>query len=160
MPTQTLMSRRDKTKFAPVHVTVGQRGSKRPNASPARGAFGDKHTSSAVLAQVEERLLAAAVAHHPNSDTALEALLDDLDLMERSRSSTPRSLPAGEPSLNLRMEDLLLEAIVRTHPNRDAALDRLLSDACGDAALDCCHDETAERVQFDAAIDNDFDGMA
>jgi hypothetical protein len=78
-----------------------------------------------------------------------------------------------------RVEDLLLEAVVRTHPNRERALDRLLDEVCrasctaavevapaiphvaadgADAADD--DGEERARVEFDRTIDNDFDGLS
>jgi hypothetical protein len=171
-----LTSRRDKTKFAPLHVTVGdgsaarrigrrlERGSDRrtgKTVSPEQRRIGVEHLLSGLLERSEEGLLAAALAHHPHCAAALDALLDDVEQVDDATAAESRRvLPTGDVAREQRMEDLLLEAIVRTHPNRDAALDRLLADACGDAALEGSYDESAERAQFDQQIDNDFDGLA
>jgi hypothetical protein len=56
-----------------------------------------------------------------------------------------------------RIEDLLLEAVVRTHPNREVAFDRLLDHVTAD---DIDADESRRRAEFDMTVDNDFDGMA
>ena len=75
---------------------------------------------------------------------------------ELRRSRRRPLLLRSTTNLN-RVEDLLLEAIVRTHPNREDALDRLLADVSDDEAAVT---ETRERAAFDMSIDNDFDGMA
>jgi hypothetical protein len=83
--------------------------------------------SPAKLQELEDRLLAAALAHHPDSDRAIAHLLDDVE-----------QLPAGHPTRQLtplrrhhqleRMDDLLIQAMMRTHPNHDCAIDRLFAE--------------------------------
>ena len=111
------------------------------------------------LEEVEDRLLAQAIEHHAQVEAALDGALDDMAVLsaELRRSRRRPLLLRSATNLN-RVEDLLLEAIVRTHPNRADALDRLLADVSGDdAAADA---EARERAAFDATVDNDFDGMA
>jgi hypothetical protein len=113
--------------------------------------------SPAKLQELEDRLLAAALAHHPDSDRAIAHLLDDVE-----------QLPAGHPTRQLtplrrhhqleRMDDLLIQAMMRTHPNHDCAIDRLFADVVSDASTE--EDEQLERAIFDSQIDNDFDGMS
>ena len=50
-----------------------------------------------------------------------------------------------------------LEAIVRSHPNRENALDRLLADVSEDDATAIAAERA--RAEYDMSIDNDFDGM-
>lgn len=163
MSTQTLTRRPTTNKklalLTPVHVSATVRLPSAKAAPAGARPAARPRPRAAVLAEVEERLLAAAISHHADSASALDRMLDDLDLMEQSRRGARRELPAGNPNQHERMEDLLLEAVVRTHPNRDAALSRLLGDVCGDAALDDCDDEELERARFDMSIDNDFDGL-
>jgi len=111
------------------------------------------------MQEVEERLLAAAIESHPNQPFAMEHLLH---AVERSAllgetMTPPRVMPPGDVGRAQRMEDLLLEAIVRTHPNGDVAIERLLGDVCGDAAID---DEFDDQDPSPLRIDNDFDGMS
>jgi len=110
------------------------------------------------MQEVEERLLAAAIEAHPHEPIALDHLLDAVERSALLGESMPtRVMPAGDAARSQRMEDLLLEAIVRTHASGDVAIDRLLGDVCGDAVIgdeDDAQDVSALR------IDNDFDGMS
>jgi hypothetical protein len=105
---------------------------------------------------IEEQLLAAAVDHHPRRERALDHLADDVAALSAEMERTRRGplLLRSTASLN-RMEELLLEAVVRTHPNRGRALDRLLDDVAGDGAI-----EPVPMAVIDPDfVDNDFDGM-
>jgi hypothetical protein len=107
------------------------------------------------LEEVEDRLLAAALERYENVDGALDGALDDMSALNAELHRTRRRplLLRSATSLN-RMEDLLLEAVVRAHPNAERAFDRLLDDVAGEV------DEATARAEFDMTIDNDFDGMA
>ena len=116
------------------------------------------------LAEVEDRLLAAAVEHHPNRQRAIAHLLSDV---ERPAALQPRrELPTANPSSTQRIEDLLLQAVLRTHPNRAHGINRLLGDVVGDAALDddtasLLHGEIEQELALsDTRTDTDFDGMS
>ena len=113
--------------------------------------------SAAKLQEVEDRLLADAIAQHAQCDAALDGALDDIAVLsaELRRSRRRPLLLRSATNLN-RVEDLLLEAVVRSHPNRENALDRLLADVSAD---DRAAAEEDERARFDMQIDNDFDGM-
>ena len=108
------------------------------------------------LEEVEERLLADALERYGSADdAALDTVLDDMSTLSDELDRTRRRplLLRSTTSLN-RMEDLLLEAVLRNHPNAERAFDRLLDDVTGD------DDETAARAEFDMTVDNDFDGLA
>jgi hypothetical protein len=113
----------------------------------------------AKLEAVEDRLLADAMDRHANVEAALDGALDDMAVLsaELRRSRCRPLLLRSTTNLN-RVEDLLLEAVVRTHPNGDAGLDRLLADVTLDETA--AHNEELARAEFDRAIDNDFDGLA
>ena len=122
-----------------------------------KSAVASARIDPARIEQVEEQLLAAAIDHHPRRDGALDQLADDVSSLsaevERSRRSP--LLLRSTASLN-RMEDLLLEAVVRTHPNRERAMDRLLDDVAGDDLS-----EPVPPALIDPTfVDQDFDGMS
>ena len=113
------------------------------------------------LEDVEDRLLEQSIDRHPRAEAALDGALDDMAALsaELQRSRRRPLLLRSTTSLN-RIEDMLLEAIVRTHPNRERALDRLMDD------LDSRGSESVETpaavhsaTDFDMSFDNDFDGL-
>lgn len=112
------------------------------------------------MQEVEERLLAAAMEHHPNQPMVLDHLLDEVERAALLGEIPPRVMPAGDVARAQRMEDLLLEAIVRSHPNGDVAIDRLFGDVCGDAVIGDEGDDDHELDVASMRIDNDFDGMS
>ena len=125
--------------------------SKEPVAVTARRVAASK------LQEVEDRLLEQAIDHHPRAEAALDSAIDDMAALsaELQRSRRRPLLLRSTTNLN-RIEDLLLEAIVRTHPNRERALDRLMDDVvCGDIEPHIVHAQT----EFDMSFDNDFDGL-
>ena len=134
----------------PVHRSIANRSAVRTSASPAAETI-----SPAKLEEVENRLLAEALEHHAQVESALDGALDDMAVLsaELRRSRRRPLLLRSTTNLN-RVEDLLLEAIVRAHPNREDALDRLLADVSDDPS-----NEVA-RAEFEMGIDNDFDGMS
>ena len=153
MPVQTLARPHHASrKFSPVaarpvRIAIPQR-------SPRREAKAEK-IAPAKLEEVEERLLADVLERHANAEAALDGALDDMTVLsaELSRSRRRPLLLRSTTNLN-RVEDLLLEAILRTHPNAEHALDRLLDDVNAD-------DAPVEAVAAHAAnVDNDFDGMS
>ena len=91
-------------------------------------------------------------------EAALDGALDDMAVLsaELRRSRRRPLLLRSATNLN-RVEDLLLEAIVRSHPNRENALDRLLADVSEDDATAIAAERA--RAEYDMSIDNDFDGM-
>ena len=136
----------------PVHRAITNRGTIRPAATAASAPVRIK---PAKLEEVENRLLAEAIEHHAQVEAALDGALDDMAILsaELRRSRRRPLLLRSTTNLN-RVEDLLLEAIVRSHPNRENALDRLLADVSeADGVTDHAH------AEFDMNIDNDFDGM-
>jgi len=129
----------------------------RPAAAAARRANASK------LQELEDRLVDEALDHHPRAEVALDQALDDMAALSAELQQSRRRplLLRSTTSLN-RIEDLLLEAIIRTHPNRERALDRLMGEVVASStepavAVMLCADEGAE---FDTSIDNDYDGWA
>ncbi len=156
-------TRRSARTHKPLHVALPTRAAAaaRPRVSHAKPASPDT-TSLAInpakLEEVENRLLAEAIEHHAQVEAALDGALDDMAVLsaELRRSRRRPLLLRSTTNLN-RVEDLLLEAIVRAHPNREDALDRLLADVTGDETPVAA--EERARAEFDMTIDNDFDGM-
>ena len=136
----------------PVHRSIVNRTAARPTgpAAPPR-------IKPAKLEEVENRLLAEAIEHHAQVEAALDGALDDMAVLsaELRRSRRRPLLLRSATNLN-RVEDLLLEAIVRSHPNREDALDRLLADVSEEEGAVASERAWAE---FDMGVDNDFDGM-
>jgi hypothetical protein len=117
------------------------------------------------LQAVEDRLLDEAVDHHPHAEAALDHALDDMaSLSAQVQHSRRRPLLLRSTTSLNRIEDLLLEAIVRTHPNRERALDRLMGDVAVSSnetvAVAVAERGDPDAAEFDTAIDNDFDGWA
>ena len=118
------------------------------------------HDRAAKLAEVEERLLADAIAAHPSCERAVSHLLSDLEKPGRaSTGANARLTQVPHHAQVERIEDLLLEAIVRTHPNRGRAIDRLLGDVVGDAAMDDADALADHHAAAEMSFDNDFDGL-
>jgi hypothetical protein len=115
-----------------------------------------KRVDGSKLQDVEDRLVEQALDLHPRAEAALEAALDDMTALsaELQRSRRRPLLLRSTTNLN-RIEDLLLEAIVRTHPNRERALDRLM----GDLVSAEVEPLVVEQAEFDMSFDNDFDGL-
>ncbi len=136
----------------PVHRAIAHRSVSRPAApqpAPAK-----QRINPAKLEEVENRLIAEAIEHHAQVEAALDGALDDMAVLSAElRRSRRRPLLLRSTTNLHRVEDLLLEAIVRAHPNREDALDRLLADVSADETSDPARPEL-ER------IDNDFDGMS
>jgi hypothetical protein len=111
-----------------------------------------KSTRASKLEAIEEKLLAEAFDHHRHRESALDAALDDMAALsaEVSRSRQRPLLLRSTARLG-QIEDLLLAAIIRTHPNGERALDRLMADVS-------THDGDDEEPE--PMIDNDFDGLS
>lgn len=152
----------------PLHLSLPSNRTR--HAPPARHAAGSRSGTSqsgaagctvkpAKLEDVENRLLADAIEQHAQCDAALDGALDDMAVLSAElRRSRRRPLLLRSATNLHRVEDLLFEAVLRSHPNRGDALDRLLADVSD-------HDTTATaearaRAEFDMTVDNDFDGMA
>ena len=155
MAVQTIARRSESRRvIKPVHRSIADRSTVRPTgpATPPR-------INPAKLEEVENRLLAEAIEHHAQVEAALDGALDDMAVLsaELRRSRRRPLLLRSTTNLN-RVEDLLLEAIVSAHPNRENALDRLLADVSeaddGTVAIE------RAQAEFDMDVDNDFDGMA
>ena len=131
---------------------------KRIKARPPAAKAPPVQPSNAKLQEVEDQLLAAAMANFSNLDDAIESLLSDIDALPQE-DATRRANQLRHHHQVERMEDLLLQAVMCSHPNRENAVERLLGDFVGDAAIDE-HDEARERADFDRKIDNDFDGLS
>jgi hypothetical protein len=106
------------------------------------------------MQEVEDRILAAAVSHHPNSDRALDRLLDDIESLPLNHEMR-QITPLRRHHQLERMEELLMQAVVQSHPQRPDAMARLLCDVVADAGFDD-HDE----LSAEALIDNDPDGLS
>ena len=135
---------------------------KRSVGAPPERAATESPVKAAKLEEVEDRLIADALDAHPHLDTALDGALDDMAAMLTAELHGSRRGPLllrSTRDLN-RVEDLLLDAIVRAHPNREHALDHLLDDIAPLEVVAAA--ETAERTaaRFDMQVDNDFDGMS
>jgi hypothetical protein len=129
-----------------------------PAAAPAARPAADhlERPVAAKMENVEEQLLAAALEQYAADGEALDRALDDMAALSAELHRTRRRPLLLRSTTNLnRIEDLLLGAVLRTHPNREQALDRLLADVI--VADDA--DEERARAEFDMGVDNDFDGM-
>ena len=162
MSTQTITrpttTRRTLRNHKPLHVAPAARAGSRPRPAE-KPATATETVSPAKLEEVENRLLADAIEHHANVEAALDGALDDMTVLAAElRRSRRRPLLLRSATNLHRVEDLLLQAIVRAHPNREDALDHLLADVTDDEAAVTA--EARERAAFDMGVDNDFDGMA
>jgi len=111
-----------------------------------------KHTRASKLETIEEKLLAQAFDHHRHREAALDAALDDMAVLSAEvNRSRQRPLLLRSTAKLEQIEDLLLAAIIRTHPNGEQALDRLMADVS-------THDGDEEEPE--PMIDNDFDGLS
>ena len=154
MAVQTLVRRRNDNRT--VALAPALRRPVRVTLRPKPAAAVEQAPKASKLEEVEDRLIAEAIERHANTDGAIDAALDDMAALVAAELHDSRRRPLllrSTTSLN-RVEDLLLEAVLRTHPNREHAFDRLLED------LGESHDEDAARAAFDMSIDNDFDGLA
>jgi hypothetical protein len=155
-PARPTQSRRT---LKPVHRSLPSRGASRPHTATTPAPLPQPRIKPAKLEEVENRLLAEAMEHHAQVEAALDGALDDMAVLsaELRRSRRRPLLLRSATNLN-RVEDLLFEAIMQAHPNREGGLDRLLADVSDDddaaLAIECAH------AEFDMSIDNDFDGMA
>jgi hypothetical protein len=139
----------------------GRRGrGARPPGMIRGGSATATRLSAAALERAEESLLNALLDVHPNRRRALGRLLDDVTHGEAAFGDSPaacrrpRSLFATDsPASRLRVEELLAAAVIGGHPRRRRSLDRLLDDVAEARA------EQQARDAFDAACDNDCDGM-
>ena len=130
----------------------------RRRSSSTAGAGRTLVLADVELKRIEDALLDALLDHHTNRDNALDRLLDDMDRLDPDRvpATTGRGgLPAEEKATGVRkarIEELLVAAVLDNHPNRNAALDRILDDI----------EVVSERqiAQYEMQFDNDFDGLA
>jgi hypothetical protein len=153
---QTVLDRPHKA--APVIRTISRPtpAARKPLAPPVVVRRLEPCTFPAKLQEVEERLLSEAMERHPGRERAVTHLLNDLEKPAGMSRSAARLTQPSDAAHIERIEDLLLEAIMRTHPNHGSALDRLLGDVVGDAAID---DADAEHAEAEMEFDNDFDGL-
>lgn len=100
------------------------------------------------LEGAEDALIAKAMQAHPKCEAALDAALDDMAALSAEvRNSRRRPLLLRSATQLNKIEDLLLEAVVRTHPNREHALDRLMDDLAGlDPPAQIYHDNDFDRL--------------
>ena len=157
---------RRRQEVSPLHLSIPSHRPHRPSTSPASSQAAKRPAAAAAehlertnvvkLENVEEELLAAALEEYAKDGQALDRALDDMAALsaELHRSRRRPLLLRSTTSLN-RMEDLLLGAVLRTHPNRERALDRLLNEV---VPVDDVDEESA-RAEFDMRVDNDFDGL-
>jgi hypothetical protein len=152
--------RRTRSSQALVNVTLPSKHAA-PAAPAPEKANVPVRIKASKLEAIEERLLADAIENHPISDEALDGALADIAALSAElRHSRSRPLLLRSTTNLDRIEDLLLEAVVRTHPNRERALDRLLDEVTlGDDTVALLAEEEA-RAEFDMQIDRDFDGLS
>lgn len=111
--------------------------------------------SPATMEAIEDQLFAAAVERHAQDDAAMDRILDDMEsLSDRVRHSRRRPLLLRSAASLQRVEDLLLDAVLQTHPNAERALDRLMEEVSPESSSV----EERARAEFDMHVDNDFDG--
>lgn len=104
------------------------------------------------IEQAEDRLLARALDHHPRRERALDRLADDIEnYSEIEHARREPLLLRSTASLN-RAEDLVLQAIIQTHPNGERAIERLLEDVAPEI-------DSAPALPPDF-VDCDYDGLS
>jgi hypothetical protein len=130
----------------PVQLNVGRKPVLRDNPTPAK------------MQEVEDRLLASAIAQHPGRERAFTHLLSAVERDAVVGATSRSSMLTASPAHTQTMEDLLFEAIVRTHRNCEDGLNRLLGDVVGDAAID--DTEESDAALSEMRVDNDFDGLS
>jgi hypothetical protein len=122
-------------------------------------AVAAKRVAASNLQEVEDRLLEQAIEHHPQAEIALDGAIDDMAALSAELQQSRRRPLLLRSTTNLnRIEDLLLEAVIRTHPNRERALDRLMDDVVCDGG-ESEPPVPDEQAAFDMSFDNDFDGL-
>ena len=132
----------------------------RPRAAavPAPTKKLSRRLSAAALESAEDALFEALLDNHPNRDRALDRLLDDVAATPAARREPAlRLVPQFTPERLVLIEELLVGAVLDSHPRRDEALDRLLDDLAGHRLHRA--DEERERAAYDMTCDNDFDGL-
>lgn len=75
------------------------------------------------------------MANHPNREAALDHLLADVSSGAVRPAPSSRAAMLHDfhnPQRLTLIENLLVAAVLETHPNREKALDRLLDDVVGD----------------------------
>jgi hypothetical protein len=161
--TATALSPAARVPAATARVTRTSGSSDRRARRCGRGRAGCAHTpglSAAALERLEESLLADLLDVHANGGRALDRLLDDVNhaggapvgsslACRRAQALSATHSPASQ----LRIEELLVAAVIGGHPRRRESLDRLLDDLAETRA------ELRAREAFDAACDNDCDGL-
>ena len=126
-------------------------------AAPAPTKKLSRRLSAAALESAEDALFEALLDNHPNRDRALDRLLDDVAAVPARREPAFRLVPQFTPQRLVLIEELLVGAVLDSHPRRDEALDRLLDDLAGHRLHRA--DEERERAAYDMTCDNDFDGL-
>ena len=123
------------------------------------------------LAQIEDAFLETLLDAHPRRTTALDRLLNDIEdagpeaAAERVGAALPVPDADAAAASSRRIETALLGAVIRRHPRRDDALDRLLCDLdLAPTAPEAAHgawvdEDERRRAEFDVGFDNDFDGL-
>jgi hypothetical protein len=142
-----------------------------PAARPCRMSRRSLALADLKLAQIEDAFLDMLLDAHPRRATALDRLLDDLAAADPAEApaAARAALPVADADVaaasSRRIESALLGAVIRRHPRRDAALDRLMCDLeLAPTAPEAAHgawadEEDRRRAEFDVACDNDFDGL-
>lgn len=147
------LHRQPENLLCPIDLDRRDRHSRGGGASN-RSVNRQKLRCSDAMDAAEERLLAEFLDHHHRQGAALDAILDDLDhLSSELRQSRRAPLLLRSASSLHRVETMLLDAIVRHHPHRERAFDRLMNDISDE-------DDQPARDEFDMHVDNDYDGMA
>jgi hypothetical protein len=98
-------------------------------------------------------------ATDPCVDRGIQHLLSDVEKRVLNAAGGQCLTQLAHAAPNERIEDLLLQAIMQLHPNRGRAIDRLLGDVVGDAAIDD-GGPIMHHAAGETSFDNDFDGMA
>jgi hypothetical protein len=116
----------------------------------------------AQLKRVEDALLERLIDAHPNRQTALDRLVDDIarhDVLYIHPAPMPVPAPVPESFDNReRVEQLLVAAVVMgNHRNQTRALDRILGEIAAPPQAACF---VADPEDYAAFVDNDFDGLS
>ena len=161
----------DSPRAASRHGRSGGAGHAAPAARTFRMSRRTLTLADLKLAQIEDAFLETLLDAHPRRTTALDRLLNDIEdagpeaASERVGAALPVPDADAAAASSRRIESALLGAVIRRHPRRDAALDRLLSDLdLAPAAPEAAHgawvdEDERRRAEFDIGFDNDFDGL-
>lgn len=130
-----------------------------PRATSHGGDARRGGVSAATLQRLEDALRGSLLDLHPNRQRAMDRLLRDLEGTgkdERPPAHARRAVSAAActPERLRRIEDMLVGAVIDSHPKRNTSLDRLLADLGGGSAT-----EQPAADHYDATLDKNFNGL-